>query len=441
MASVGVSVSSAAQLRMSLWLLRPDSASRSAGSARTRTALSWLDRLGSGLGGGGLGQFEQPHHLHRPVTGLGRGGGPARQHRGGGGFGIDRVGLATPTPGGLVRGVDLDHLHAGGAEVAGQRRPVGAGASTPARRSKAARPGQQLLVAGGGRREAAAALHPTKDRHHCHDVHVLMGVDPDDHLGAGVGLVGWGWLGHAGHGRLPPDRLGNLRWPTPGRVGGQDCDGALCGKAPIGTRPPDPAAARTAPGQWSTDQTQGTTASRNAGQTPTRGGSPHPHSHTGSPPAEPLEPVDPALHRMPQPVGHPVEGRWPAALGAPGPPVGGLVILLRDGGPDATPAQQRAVGPGAVGLVGQHPVGPGAGTPPTKARHPDAAQHRRELGAVTALAGGQDDRQGPLVTFDGQMELAVSPPGAPECVVGRLDVDPARFFALAVPPLRAPAAC
>ena len=122
--------------------------------------------------------------------------------------------------------------------------------------------------------------------------------------------------------------------------------------------------------------------------------------------------------------------------------MGGLVILFRDGGPDATAAQQRAVGPGAVGLVSQHPVGPGAGTPPTKARHPDVAQHRRELGAVTVLAGGQDDRQGPLATFDGQMELGGQPAsGAPECVVGRLVVDSARFFALAVPPLRAPAAC
>jgi hypothetical protein len=64
----------------------------------------------------------------------------------------------------------------------------------------------------------------------------------------------------------------------------------------------------------------------------------------------PLEPVDPALHRMPQPVDRPVEGRWPAAPPAPGPPVGRLVILLRDHRPDAAAAQVRAVGPGARGL-------------------------------------------------------------------------------------------
>ena len=93
----------------------------------------------------------------------------------------------------------------------------------------------------------------------------------------------------------------------------------------------------------------------------------------------PLEPVDPALHRVAQLVRRRVERRWPAALAAPGPPVGGLVVLLRDGGADAAAAQQGAVGPGAVGLVGQHPVGPGTGTPRAQARHPDAVQHRREL--------------------------------------------------------------
>jgi hypothetical protein len=53
----------------------------------------------------------------------------------------------------------------------------------------------------------------------------------------------------------------------------------------------------------------------------------------------PLEPVDPALHRMPQSVGCPVEGWRPAAPPAPGPPVGGLVILFRDRG--RMPRQRR----------------------------------------------------------------------------------------------------
>src|SRR6266498_2230975 len=101
----------------------------------------------------------------------------------------------------------------------------------------------------------------------------------------------------------------------------------------------------------------------------------------------PLEPVGAALHRMPQLVGRPVE-RWrAAALAALGAPVGGLVVLDRDRGLDAQTAQQRPVGLGAVGLVGQHPVRPGAWPPRTKARNPDAAEHRGELRAVAALAG------------------------------------------------------
>src|ERR671924_32553 len=132
----------------------------------------------------------------------------------------------------------------------------------------------------------------------------------------------------------------------------------------------------------------------------------------------PLEPVDPALHRVPLLVQRRVEGRRPATAAAPGPPVGGLVV--------------------------QHPVGPGTGTAAlgTKPRHPDAAQHRRELRAVTGLPGGQHDRQGALALLDRQVQLAAqSAPRAPKGVVGRLDVDSARFFALPLPPLRAPAAC
>jgi hypothetical protein len=69
-------------------------------------------------------------------------------------------------------------------------------------------------------------------------------------------------------------------------------------------------------------------------------------------------------------------------------------------------------------------------------------KHRGELGAVAGLASGDHDRQGTLAALDGQVQLAAQPtPGAPEPVVVRLDVDSAWFFALPVPPLRAPAAC
>jgi hypothetical protein len=75
-------------------------------------------------------------------------------------------------------------------------------------------------------------------------------------------------------------------------------------------------------------------------------------------------------------------------------------------------------------------------------RHPAPAQHRPKLGAVAGLAGGDHDCQGPLALLDRQVQLAAQPaPGAPERVVGWLDVDSAWFFALPLPPLRAPAAC
>jgi hypothetical protein len=78
-----------------------------------------IDRLGAGLDRGVLGQLEHPGHLHRSVAGLGGCGGPAAEHRPGSGFGIDGVGLAASAPGGLVRLIDFDDLHAFGPQVAG----------------------------------------------------------------------------------------------------------------------------------------------------------------------------------------------------------------------------------------------------------------------------------------------------------------------------------
>jgi hypothetical protein len=116
--------------------------------------------------------------------------------------------------------------------------------------------------------------------------------------------------------------------------------------------------------------------------------------------------------------------------------VGGLVVFLGDDRADAATAQQRPVGAGAVSLVGQHPIRPGPGPSRAPARHPDAAQHRRELGAVPTLAGGQHDRQGALALLDGQVELGRQPTsGAAERVILGLVVDSAWFFALPIPPI------
>jgi hypothetical protein len=97
---------------------------------------------------------------------------------------------------------------------------------------------------------------------------------------------------------------------------------------------------------------------------------------------------------------------------------------------------------GAVGLVGPDPVGPGPGTARPQPRDPDTGHDRLEPRRVAALPGGDHDRQGPLALLHRQVQLAGQPtPGAAEGVIGWFDVDPARFFALTVPPLRAPAAC
>jgi hypothetical protein len=112
--SSGVAASSCAQRRMSMVVLGPDSASRTVGSA-AQHGFELVDRLGTGLDGGGLGQLERPQHLHRPVTGLRAARGPAAEHRPGGGLGVEGVGLASPTAGYLVGLVDqaqhLDGLH------------------------------------------------------------------------------------------------------------------------------------------------------------------------------------------------------------------------------------------------------------------------------------------------------------------------------------------
>jgi len=49
-------------------VVRPDSASRRAGSAATSTALSWLMAWVRALTAESLAIFNTPQHLHRPVT-------------------------------------------------------------------------------------------------------------------------------------------------------------------------------------------------------------------------------------------------------------------------------------------------------------------------------------------------------------------------------------
>jgi hypothetical protein len=173
-------------------VLRPESASRRAGSAATSTAFGLVNGLGTGFDGGGLGQLEHPQHLHWPVTGLRAAAGPAAEHCPSSGFGVEGVSLAPPTAGGLIRLIDLDHLNPGRSQVPGQRRTVGASAlhSGPPQYPERACPRQQRLVAGCGSRERLGFLqHAQRREHRCH-VHVLVSIHPHDNfVGITAGLA------------------------------------------------------------------------------------------------------------------------------------------------------------------------------------------------------------------------------------------------------------
>ena len=162
--------------------------------------------------------------------------GPGGQHGAGGGDGVDGVGLAVAAAGGAVGPVDLDHGDAAAAQVSGQGSAVGAGALHPGavQHAEAAGPGQQLAVAGGGGREGGVGDLGAEGGDDRGDVDVLVGVDAeDDLLGVRVGLRVGVWVRHAGHGLFVSCDGSGGGWPSPGRQGGQNCDGALVAARPL----------------------------------------------------------------------------------------------------------------------------------------------------------------------------------------------------------------
>ena len=117
---------------------------------------------------------------------------------------------------------------------------------------------------------------------------------------------------------------------------------------------------------------------------------------------------------------------------------GGSGRLLRDGAGDAPSAQVGAVGAGAVGLVGQHPGGRVRGRP-GRGGDADGVQHGLELGAVTALARGDQDRQRFLALLAGQVHLGGQPAaGAAQRAIVRLGTHPAGRLGLQVTPFARP---
>jgi len=151
----------------------------------------------------------------------------------GGGFGVDRVGLALPAAGLAVGPVDLDHLDAGHPQVQRQPRAVGPGALDPdlVQLTMRTQPRQQPGIAGRGGRELPMTQQPAGRVEDRGGVGVVVRIDPTGHptdlhhrprselglrlglgpgpgpglgLGLGLGLLGVG-LGcgvcHRGHDR------------------------------------------------------------------------------------------------------------------------------------------------------------------------------------------------------------------------------------------------
>jgi hypothetical protein len=88
----------------------------------------------------------------------------------------------------------------------------------------------------------------------------------------------------------------------------------------------------------------------------------------------------------------------------------GLVGFDRERGLDPTPSQVSTVGPRRIRLIGKDAIRAGSGTTDPETRHPDLAEHGRELRAVRPLTGRDHECQRALVLVSGQMSFVVNPP-------------------------------
>lgn len=115
-------------------------------------------------------------------------------------------------PGGTIRLVDFDDLDVLLPQEARQGGSVGSGAlhSGTVQDAEGAGPGEELAVSGSGGRELLVSQQCAERGDHCGDVHVLVGVDPEDHVLRGLWcpLCGQGRLGHAGDGHAAPSSAG-----------------------------------------------------------------------------------------------------------------------------------------------------------------------------------------------------------------------------------------
>ena len=123
---------------------------------------------------------QHPDRFHVAIRGLGHAVGPTAECRSSGLDRVDGVGLAVTTPGLTIGAINLDHLHPGAAQEAGQARPVGAGAldTDPGQRPERTQPGVQVGEPGGGRGERFDAQHATVGVQRGGDMNIEVGVHP-----------------------------------------------------------------------------------------------------------------------------------------------------------------------------------------------------------------------------------------------------------------------
>jgi hypothetical protein len=132
-----------------------------------------------------------------------------------------------------------------------------------------------------------------------------------------------------------------------------------------------------------------------------------------------LEPSDGPLDHVALPVAHQIDLGWTAPPWSP-PDAGGLLVgPLGDGVGDPPLAQQPAAGTVAVAAVGDQMRR--ALTRPTRpawAGDSDGVQQCAELGALVALAGGDQHAERPPAAITGEMELGREPASATaQCLV------------------------
>lgn len=118
-----------------------------------------------------------------------------------------------------------------------------------------------------------------------------------------------------------------------------------------------------------------------------------------------LQPVEAAFDYVAEAVDPPVESGWPTAARAPVEAPEGLVDAFGDRVGDAASSQVAADFSGAVALVGDDVVGPGARTARPVAGNVDRLQDGFEPGAVVRVAAREDEAERAPSPVAGQVEL------------------------------------